>query len=109
MAFKLSSSKENIKQIAEKVDTQDKKIDEQISITRLFIIIVAVTLVLTLTATLVGLGGLYLSAFKNDDSQVVIIENQFKELVTEIKNLRENLTQTGQEIQLLKARNSYLK
>ncbi len=107
MAYK--NSKENISDIIAKVDGQGKQIEEQISITKLFIVVVAVTLVLTLTTTIVGLGGLYISAFNDKNSNNIITGDQIKELIVNSIYLQQSIMESKQEIQLLRAKNPYLK
>jgi flagellar basal body-associated protein FliL len=94
-----------IKQVEERVNyvdrlliEQNKELKEQKSITLFFIIIVAVTLV----ATLVGLGGLYISAFNTKNENKKGEEDNILDLTKKVDQLTTDLL-------ILKVKNPYLK
>ncbi len=102
MYKKSSQSVDNLSNIVSK---HDEDISELKSITKFFIIVVAATLV----ATLVGLGGLYISAFK----EKVNSQNRGSQDSSDLKNrFEENQKQLSDlqlRIELIKAKNPYLK
>lgn len=73
-----------------------KDIKEQQQLTKFFVIVVAATLV----SILVGLGGLYISAFKNTASKAEV-EKIFK--------LQEDVNNYKFQLELIKVKNPYLK
>ena len=85
-------------EVKEKVASHDQDLKDQKNITLFFTIIVGVTLV----STLVGLGGLYITAFNTKNDYVNSQEEHLYNLNNEINQLKTNL-------ELLKAKNSYLK
>ncbi len=87
------------------------QITSNIELTRLFTIIVAATLVLTLTGTLIGLGGLYISAFNNAQIQHEddIQKDTLDKVLNEMMKISEKTYANENQQKLLKQKNPYLK
>lgn len=99
------SPKQKLERLDNKVSDHDKEIAEQKVITKFFIIVVAATLV----ATLVGLGGLYISAFKDVNSYPQNIDMQLRELRDHLGDIQKGLYENKSGIDSIRAKNPYLK
>lgn len=108
MAYNKQTSTQKLTELQDKVDKHDGDIDEQKSVTKFFTIIVGCTLV----ATLAGLVGLYINAF-NNNSYVDRLLNDKSLEVTELRRqisvTQSELVDTSHKIDLIKAKNPYLK
>lgn len=104
---KLTDIKKDLDRHDDILVNQTKAIKEQESVTKFFVIVVAATLV----ATLVGIAGLYISAFHQEKSNF-----EFISLRDELTYLRNKFESTDRELgeykiklELIKAKNPYLK
>lgn len=104
MANTYKTTSQKINEIGNKLSRHDKEIDEQKSITKFFIIVVAATLI----STLVSLAGLYISAFEKSMSSANT-DDEIRNLILKLDDTQKEMSDNNLKIELIKARNPYLK
>lgn len=103
MAYK-NTTKDTTQALKEKIDDHTKKINEQESVAKFFIIIVAMTLV----ATLVGIAGLYINAI-HQSNLYNINSKENSDLKIELNTTREQINDFKRRTELLKSKYPWIK
>lgn len=103
MAFKKPAAQEYT-QLQSKVDQHEKDIKEQRDLTKFFIIVVAATLV----ATLVGLGGVYISAISQSDKYEVDTKEMAR-VKSDLEDTKDQLNELKINVEIVKFKYPWLK